>query len=646
MMHGAEKSGLVIVAGKPANKAEQPAPEGSAAMLNAAEPVERRAGTKGNADQQSTRRTQSWVSVSQALERIRQVARERRKERFTALFHHIGIELLAEAFCELKADAAPGVDQLTWKDYEADLGRNLEDLHDRVQRGAYRALPSRRVYIPKPDGRQRPLAVAALEDKIVQRAVVTLLNAIYEEDFLGFSCGFRPGRGTHDALDALCVGICRKKVSFILDADIRSFFDEISHDWLIRFLEHRIGDRRIIRLIQKWLKAGVLEDGVVMVSDRGTGQGSVISPLLANVYLHYALDLWTERWRRREATGDMIIVRYADDFIIGFQHEEDARRFLDEMRERLREFALSLHPEKTRLIEFGRFAAERRLRRGLGKPETFDFLGFTFICGKTRSGKFQLRRKSRRDRMKAKLRMIKEELRQRMHQSIPVQGRWLRRVVGGYFNYHAVPTNARALDAFRHHVTDLWRRTLRRRSQKDRMTWERMIALDLLLEAHCLGLGDIIVLPIRTVECRQVACDQRRHARRPTPVGIDRRQHLLFRSNFRYHCATLARIHNEILLMPMTYNTLIGDMGSSLSGGQKQRVLLARALYRQPRILFLDEGTAHLDVENERHINESLRDLSMTRISVAHRPGMSSGADRIVRIDQGLSIQLGSRPAD
>jgi len=315
MMHGAEKSGLVIVAGKPANKAEQPAPEGSAAMLNAAEPVERRAGTKGNADQQSTCRTQSRVSVSQALERIRQVARERRKERFTGLFHHIGIELLAEAFCELKADAAPGVDQLTWKDYEADLGRNLEDLHDRVQRGAYRALPSRRVYIPKPDGRQRPLAVAALEDKIVQRAVVTLLNAIYEEDFLGFSCGFRPGRGTHDALDALCVGICRKKVSFILDADIRSFFDEISHDWLIRFLEHRIGDRRIIRLIQKWLKAGVLEDGVVMVSDRGTGQGSVISPLLANVYLHYALDLWTERWRRREATGDMIIVRYADDCV-------------------------------------------------------------------------------------------------------------------------------------------------------------------------------------------------------------------------------------------------------------------------------------------------------------------------------------------
>ena len=477
MMHGAEKSGLVIVAGKPANKAEQPAPEGSAAMLNAAEPVERRAGTKGNADQQSTRRTQSRVSVSQALERIRQVARERRKERFTALFHHIGIELLAEAFCELKADAAPGVDQLTWKDYEADLGRNLEDLHDRVQRGAYRALPSRRVYIPKPDGRQRPLAVAALEDKIVQRAVVTLLNAIYEEDFLGFSCGFRPGRGTHDALDALCVGICRKKVSFILDADIRSFFDEISHDWLIRFLEHRIGDRRIIRLIQKWLKAGVLEDGVVMVSDRGTGQGSVISPLLANVYLHYALDLWTERWRRREATGDMIIVRYADDLVLGFEHEADARRFWDAMRERLEEFALSLHPDKTRLIEFGRRAAARRRSRGLGKPETFAFLGFTFICGTARRGGFQVQRKSRRDRVRARLGAIKEELRRRRHQPIPVQGLWLRRVVTGFFAYHGVPTNGRALAAFRYHVLDLWRRALRRRSQRTKLTWERMVRL-------------------------------------------------------------------------------------------------------------------------------------------------------------------------
>jgi RNA-directed DNA polymerase len=467
MMHGHEKSDPAIVAMKPANKAEQ----------SAAEPVERRAGAKGNVGQQSTCRAQSRVSVSQALERIRQDARERKKEKFISLFHHISVELLEAAFYELKTDAAAGVDRLTWKDYEADFDDKIEDLHDRVQRGAYRALPSRRVYIPKPDGRQRPLAVAALEDKIVQRAVVALLNAIYEEDFLGFSYGFRPGRGTHDALDALCVGITSRKVSYILDADIRSFFDEISQEWLVRFLEHRIGDRRIIRLIQKWLKVGVLEDGIVTPSEKGTGQGSVISPLLANIYLHYVLDLWANRWRRREATGDMIIVRYADDFIVGFEHEADARRFLDEMRERLGKFALSLHPEKTRLIEFGRFAAERRQRRGLGKPETFNFLGFTFICGKTLSGKFQIKRKTRRDRMRAKLKMIQEELWRRMHQSIPLQGSWLRRVVKGYFNYHAVPTNARALDVFRHHVTDLWRRTLRRRSQTARITWARMTKL-------------------------------------------------------------------------------------------------------------------------------------------------------------------------
>ena len=476
MMHGGGKSDFAIVAVKPANKAEFSAAERSAAEPTVAESVERRAGTEGNADQQSTRRTQSRVSVAQALERIRKVAREK-KERFTALFHHISIELLEQSFFQLKEDAAPGVDRLTWTDYESDLGRKLDDLHDRVHRGAYRALPSRRVYIPKPDGRQRPLAVAALEDKIVQRAVVALLNAIYEEDFLGFSYGFRPGRGTHDALDALCVGIHGKKVSFIMDADIQSFFDEINQQWLIRFLEHRIGDRRIIRLIQKWLKAGVMENGVVAVSDRGTGQGTVISPLLANIYLHYTLDLWALRWRRREATGDMIFVRYADDFIVGFQHEGDARRFLDEMRKRLGKFALSLHPEKTRQIEFGRFAAERRQRHRLGKPETFDFLGFTFICGKTRAGKFQIRRKTRPDRMREKLKMIKREMWQRIHLPIPQQGKWLWSVVNGYFNYHAVPTNGQALHVFRHQITDLWRRTLRRRSQKDRMTWERMTQL-------------------------------------------------------------------------------------------------------------------------------------------------------------------------
>src|SRR5436309_785312 len=360
MMNGPEKSDPAIVAMKPTNKAGQPAAERSAAEPNAAEPVERRAGTKGNADQQSTHRTQSRASASQALERIRKVATQRKKERFTTLFHHIDTDLLEEAFYELAQNAAPGVDRMTWKDYEADIERNLEDLHGRVHRGAYRALPSRRVYIPKPDGRQRPLAVAALEDKIVQRAVTALLSAIYEEDFLGFSYGFRPGRGAHDALDALRVGIHSKKVSFILDADIRSFCDEISQDWL---------------------------------------------------------------------------------------------------------------------IEFGRFAAERRKRRGLGKPETFNFLGFTFICGKTRAGKFQIRRKTRAERMRAKLKEIKQEMRRRMHQPIPNQGKWLGRVVRGYFNYHAVPTNGQALNVFRHHVTDLWRRTLRRRSQKDRMTWERMTQL-------------------------------------------------------------------------------------------------------------------------------------------------------------------------
>src|SRR3954451_22460367 len=385
MMHEPEKSDSVVVAVKPTNKAER----------SVAEPVEPRTGTKGNANQQSTRRAQDRESVSQALKRVRFAARREKKAKFTSLLHHVDHEMLRTSFYALKRDAAPGVDGMTWETYEQGLARRIADLHARVQSGAYRALPSRRSYIPKEDGTKRPLAVTALEDKIVQRAVAAVLSEIYEEDFLGFSYGFRPGRGQHDALDALCVGISSKKVNFILDADIQSFFDTVSQEWLIRFVEHRIGDKRIIRQVQKWLKAGVLEDGVVMGSDRGTGQGAVISPLLANIYLHYALDLWAERWRRREATGDMIIVRYADDFIVGLEHEHDARRFLDALRERLEEFALSLHPEKTRLIEFGRLGADPPLRRGLGKPETFDFLGFTFICGKTRSGKFQLRRKSR-----------------------------------------------------------------------------------------------------------------------------------------------------------------------------------------------------------------------------------------------------------
>jgi RNA-directed DNA polymerase len=301
-----------------------------------------------------------------------------------------------------------------------------------------------------------------------------VLNGIYEEDFLGFSYAFRPKRGQHDALDALVVGITSKKVNYILDADIQGFFDAVSQTWLVRFLEHRIADPRIIHLIQKWLKAGILEDGVVTVSDTGTGQGSVISPLLANVYLHYGFDLWAERWRRREATGDMIIVRYADDIVVGFEHEIDARRFWDAMRERLQEFSLSLHPEKTRLIEFGRHAARRRAQRGLGKPETFNFLGLTFICGKSRQGNFLIKRKTRRDRMQGKLQDIKKEMRRRMHQSIPEQGKWLRQVVTGYFNYHAVPTNRRALVAFRTEITKGWRWILKRRSQKGDLTWDRI----------------------------------------------------------------------------------------------------------------------------------------------------------------------------
>ena len=460
-MNGREKSDSAIVATKPTNNAGRPA----------AEPVERRAGTKGNADQQSTLRSQSRDRVAQALDRVRQAARQRKKERFTALLHHVNIDSLRVAFYALKRKAAPGVDGMTWEDYEADLEPRLDDLHGRVHRGAYRPQPSRRTYIPKADGKQRPLAIAALEDKIVQGATVMVLNAIYEEDFLGFSYGFRPGRGPHDALDALVAAIDSRRVNHILDADIRSFFDSVSQEWLVRFVEHRVGDKRIIRLIQKWLKVGVLEDGVVTKSEMGTGQGSVISPLLANIYLHYVLDLWAEQWRGREAKGDMIIVRYADDVVAGFEHEDDAWRFRDAMRERMSAFSLRLHPEKTRLIAFGRPVADERARLGLGKPESFDFLGFTHICGKSRRGGFLLKRKSRRDRARAKQQEIKAELKRRRHDTIPEQGRWLGQVVGGYFAYHAVPTNTRALEAFAHHVTVLWWRTLRRRGQKDHTTW-------------------------------------------------------------------------------------------------------------------------------------------------------------------------------
>ncbi|MDA8120779.1 MAG: group II intron reverse transcriptase/maturase [Gammaproteobacteria bacterium] len=464
MVNGQEKSDPTIVAGKPANKAGQPG----------AERVEPRVGAKGNTGQPHTGRAQNRGSVSQGLDRVRQVARQHKKERFTALLHHVTINRLRAAFSALKRSAAPGVDGRTWQGYADGLEGNLQDLHARVHSGAYRALPVKRQYLLKADGKQRPLGIAALEDKIVQRAVVAVLNAIYEEDFLGCSYGFRPKRCQHDALDALVVGISQTPVNWILDTDIRNFFGSLSQDWLVRFLEHRIGDKRILRLVHKWLKAGVLEEGEWSVEEAGTPQGAVASPLLANVYLHYVFDLWAAQWRRREATGNVIMVRYADDIAVGFQHEADARRFWEAMRGRLAQYALTLHPDKTRLLEFGRHARANRAQRGLGNPETFTFLGFTFICGQSRRGAFLLQRKSRSDRMRAKLKEIKAQLRKHMHEPIPVPGRWLKQVVTGYFAYHAVPTNVRALGAFRYHVTVLWRRTLRRRSQKDHMTWERI----------------------------------------------------------------------------------------------------------------------------------------------------------------------------
>jgi len=395
--------------------------------------------------------------------------------RFTALLHHIdNPDMLREAYLGLKREAAPGVDGQTWRAYGEALEDNLRDLSARLKRGAYRAKPVRRAYIPKADGRQRPLGVPVLEDKLVQRATVEVLNAIYETDFLGFSYGFRPGRSQHHALDALYTGLLTRKVNWVLDADIRGFFDAIDHGWLIKFVEHRIADRRVVRLIQKWLNAGVLEDGTRTRSETGTVQGGSISPLLANVYLHYVFDLWVQWWRTAQARGDVIIVRYADDFIVGFQHKLEAERFLAELRERFRTFGLELHPDKTRLLEFGPFAAENRRRGGRGKPETFNCLGFTHICGKKRNGRFTVLRQTMRARLQAKLSEVKVELRHRWHDPIPEVGQWLRSVVSGHIRYYGVPMNGRALFVFRSRVGWLWHRALSRRSQKGRVPWERM----------------------------------------------------------------------------------------------------------------------------------------------------------------------------
>jgi group II intron reverse transcriptase/maturase len=436
-----------------------------------AEVGEGRPRPKENAEQSHTPPAQNGQRVSQGLNGVRRAARERKQERLTTLLHHLNVDLLRDSYFALQRKAAPGADGMRWREYGDGLEDRITDLHSRVHRGAYRAQPSRRVYIPKADGKQRPLGIASLEDKIVQQAVVTILNQIYEVDFRGFSYGFRPGRDPHQALDALNVGIARKRVNWILDADIKGFFDHVRHEWLEKFLKHRIADTRVLRLIQKWMKAGVLEDGERLETEQGTPQGAVISPLLANVYLHYVFDLWAEVWREKVATGDMVVIRYADDLVVGFQHRADAERFLKEFQERLAKFGLEVHPDKTRLIAFGREAWRNRKRAGQAKLETFTFLGFTHYCGENSKGYFQVWRETAGKRMRAKLQQIKQELRARMHEPVQATGQWLKRVVLGYYQYHAVPGNLQQLGRFRWRLARLWRYVLRRRSQRSRVTW-------------------------------------------------------------------------------------------------------------------------------------------------------------------------------
>jgi len=462
----AEKSDTPVLPKKPPNNGQP------------AEAVEGRGVAEGNAREPPAGRIQSRETASMGLEGIREAAKRDRRMKFTSLLHHITPSLLVESFYDLKRNAAAGVDGVTWREYEDVLYTRVHDLHREIHTGAYRAQASRRVYIPKAGGKMRPLGIAALEDKIVQQAVVKVLSMIYEEDFLGFSYGFRPGRGQHDALDALYVGIKSQKVNWILDADIQSFFDSIDHEWMMRFLEHRIADRRILRLIRKWLKAGVIEDGRRVAAEKGTPQGAVISPLLANIYLHYVLDLWAHQWRQRHATGQVIIVRYADDGVFGFEHRRDAEQFLAALRERLARFGLALHPDKTRMIEFGRYASKNREQRGEGKPETFDFLGFTHCCGKTRKGWFKILRLTTKKRMRATLKVIRAKLRSKMHQPVPVVGKWLGSVVRGYFNYFAVPGNEYRLCSFRSEICRTWRRMLQRRSQRHNLSWERFRRLE------------------------------------------------------------------------------------------------------------------------------------------------------------------------
>jgi RNA-directed DNA polymerase len=461
-MHGTGKSDGGIVPMKSPNNGRRPA-----------EAMEGRPSTKGNSVQTATSPTQSGIDVSPGLQRVREVASQDKKVRFTAPMHHIDVPLLIQSFYSLKSEAAPGIDGVTWQQYEANVYDRIEDLHRRIHNGSYRATLVKRVYIPKAGGKMRLLGITAVEDKVVQHAVVTVLNQVYEADFIGFSYGFRPGRSAHDALDALHVGIMEKKVNWVLDADIRGFFDTINHEWLVKFVEHRIADRRIIRLIQKWLNAGVSEVGRWSEMTVGTPQGEVASPLLANVYLHYVFDLWVQQWRRWKAKGELIVVRYADDFVLGFQHRHEAERFLSDLQERFKKFGLELHPEKTRLIEFGRFAASNRQQRGDGKPETFDFLGFTHFCGvRRRMRTFLLKRNTTVKRMRTRLRALRDVLYRGRDRPLHKQAEWLSRVVMGYFRYFAVPGNIMALESFRIQVLRYWLLALRRRGQKHRLNWD------------------------------------------------------------------------------------------------------------------------------------------------------------------------------
>ncbi len=483
MMHEHGKSDSCVVPTKPPNNGhDKPNPgqpgvpgEQGSTHQQPAEAVEGRRLAKGNPHQQTMLRTQRRVGMPHELERIRRVAHRDRKMQFTTLFHHVyRPETLRRAYFGLNPKAVAGVDGVTWKQYGEELAANLQDLSERLKRGAYRAQPTRRTYIPKADGRQRPLGVTALEDKIVQAALVQVLYAIYEVDFLGFSYGCRPGRSPHDALDALTVGLVRSKVNWVLSIDIRGFFDHGEHGWLVKFIEHRIADRRIVRLIQKWLKAGVIEDGQHRRSEVGSPQGASFSPLAANIYLHYVFDLWAHQWRQRHGQGDMRLIRYVDDIVVGFEKRHDAEQFLKELQPRLAAFGLDLHPDKTHLIECGRFARERRQERGLGKPKSFNFLGFTHVCGKSRTGKFRVERRTMAQRLRVKVAEIKVELRRRRHQPVPVQGAWLRSVLLGHYRYYGVPLNIKALQRFQKEVTRRWQRSLSRRSQKGFVTWKRM----------------------------------------------------------------------------------------------------------------------------------------------------------------------------